>query len=303
MSSDFTNTASNSIFEAERRSGFHSSILFLKTKVDGVLHILLECHESIGARALELVEFGSVYVNQLREIDPCRKIKAGDLLRVHQSPRRYSVQVEEIDIFYENEHFLILNKPSNLPTHATVDNLKENALHRLQELRKEIYVLNRLDLETRGLLVFAKTKTFQRDFQSLLKSRQILKIYRARVEGNWSFRGLLTHYMVRSFRSPKVLSLNPSPESQICQLEVLDFEYDSQENFSELRIRLITGRSHQIRAQLAFEGHPLQGDTLYGSSGSHPFLLVCEELSWDKVGGSSFHFYINSTNKLKIATK
>ena len=301
-------TLSNSIgatevplFEAERRSGFHNSIMFLRSGGEGTLGALLESHAALRNRSRDLIDLGSVYVNQIRETDPERAVKEGDLLRVHQSPRRYSVGLSEESIFFENEDFLVLNKPPNLPTHATVDNLKENALCILRKIRREIYVLNRLDLETRGLLVFAKTKSFQKEFQILLQRRQLFKKYRARVDGKWitpEGGSLLTHHMVKSFRSPKVISAIPKVDTQMCQLEVLDFSYNSNHHFSDLKIRLITGRSHQIRAQLAFEGYPLRGDTAYGSQNPYPFDLVCEELSWVDPRGRTHHFCINSTNTL-----
>lgn len=287
-----------SLFEAEKRSGFHDSILFLRSGASGSLFDLMESHPSLSKKSLDLISLGSVYLNHCRETNPHIEIKPGDLLRVHQEPRRYPIPFGEKNIVFENDEFLVIDKPSLLPTHATVDNLKENALSILQTLRPEVYVLNRLDLETRGLLVFAKTKIFHREFQELLKTRRIEKIYRATAEGEVQLSGLLTHHMVKSFRSPKVLFRDPRADTQICQLEILQCTYSPLDDSSDITLRLITGRSHQIRAQMAFEGHPLRGDTAYGSKRPYPFSLICEELSWMDSNGRTQHFRINSTNTL-----
>lgn len=289
-----------SLFSAEKKTGFHEAILFLKTDHEGTLFEMLETHERIKERSKFLIQLGSVYVNQKREMNPYTQIAGQTLIRVHSEPRRYPTLIHEDSLHAENDQFLILNKPRMLPTHATVDNAVENAFSLLKLMRPSILLLNRLDLETDGLLVFAKNKAFQKDFQKLLAERKVLKIYQTEVEGKWTHQGLLQHEMIKSFKSPKILTRVATPETQTCQLEVLEFQYDSEKNTSLLSLRLITGRSHQIRSQCAFEGHPLVGDIHYGSQFPYPYKLTCTHLSWESRGsdsGQNIHnFRLNSTN-------
>ncbi len=284
-----------SLFSAEKKSGFHEAILFLRNSQPGTLVDLLESHPSLTGKAQFLIEFGSVYVNQLRQLESQTWIKPNALLRIHSEPRRYTPALNETHIFAETEDYIVINKPAHLPTHATVDNMVENAFSQLKKMRPSIYVLNRLDLETNGLLVFAKTKSFHREFQDILKNHQLLKLYRTIVEGFWQDKGLFEHEMTKSFKSPKIMTRLRQENTQTCQLEVLDSTHDPENQQSQLEIRLITGRPHQIRAQCAFEGHPLVGDQHYGSRHPYPFRLTCHTLRWTGQDGKVHDFRLNST--------
>lgn len=271
-----------SLFSAEKKSGFHEAVLFLKNSAEGKLCDLLQTHPDIGVAAEHLIQFGSVYVNQIRVRDPGLHLKKETLIRVHSKPRRYPVSLSEKDFIAETDDFILVWKPAHLPTHATVDNAEENTLTQLQKLRPGALVLNRLDLETEGFLVFAKNPVFQTEFNEILRLRKIEKRYQALVDGHWNFLGHLEHEMVKSFKSPKQMLRVKSPETQTCQMRVLRF--DPRDDTTALEIQLITGRAHQIRAQCAFEGHPLTGDVVYGSLRPPPFKLICSHLAWSSQG-------------------
>jgi 23S rRNA pseudouridine1911/1915/1917 synthase len=213
-----------------------------------------------------LKPFHAFYLNNLRlkQTDFLATAHEKDYLRVHTLPRRFSTaELQDRNrIIFENDDFLIFNKPNGVPCHATVDNYTENVIFYLKNLlQKDLYVTHRLDNPTQGLLLLAKNQKFQTRFNQLLKNGSVQKIYSAVVEKNppWQPGTVLTHYMLPSPRAPKVVSKQPCENSLLCQLKILSHQ-DQQ-----IKIELLTGRTHQIRAQLASEGYPILGDHLYGA--------------------------------------
>jgi 23S rRNA pseudouridine1911/1915/1917 synthase len=210
---------------------------------------------------LRLAEFGSVYLNDSRVFEN-GTIKDQDYLRLHTNPRRYPRISLKDRIVLETENLLILNKPAGLPCHPTVDNLKENLWHDLQnQLNLIFFPTHRLDVPTSGLIVMTKTAEAQLEFQNLLKEKKVRKIYQATVLSPGPEVGLHEHYMEKTRYAPKTVHDQIRPNTQVCQLKILRKE--NRENEAHLEIELITGRTHQIRAQLSFLGFPILGDSLY----------------------------------------
>ncbi len=230
-----------------------------------------------------LCEFGAVYLNHQRLKDISSEAQKGDYIRVHTFPRRFPVSdIKWLQtIIYQQNEFVVINKPAGIPTHPTVDNLHENAAYQLsQHLQTPIYVTHRLDVATQGILFLAKAKTTQREFNLALQQGRVEKTYVAQVQGDLAFTGLVEHYMEPSAYLPKRLSKIPVNGWQKCLLEILSYQRRSsipstkkmmsqesptegKEFITEVHIRLITGRTHQIRAQLANLGYPILGDPLY----------------------------------------
>ena len=214
-----------------------------------------------------LLNIGAVYLNE-RRLSPFQtEIKNGDYLRVHSQPRRFQENLLDwpSSLIFENRDFIVVNKPSGLPVHPTVDNIQEN-LQRLfsEKINTEILVTHRLDIPTAGLIVFAKTKEFQKIFNTYLRNRKIRKFYRCLVQNNYEGSLILKHYMKPSPRAPKQLSKELVKDWAPCELHIQGVEPTKEGNFI-LNIDLITGRTHQIRSQLSYEGYPIIGDKLYGS--------------------------------------
>lgn len=231
-----------------------------------VSDILLSILNLDSQQTGDLLYLGAVYLNGQR-IQEDFSVSEGAYLRVHSKPRRFPANDGQWGqrIIFENDHFIIVNKPSGIPVHASVDNIRENVQKYLEQtLNQTVYVTHRLDVPTRGLMVYAKTPEFQSLFNKMLTAHELKKIYRAHVDSEPPPVGHLRHYMEPSPRAPKKVDKAPHPGWQECLLEILDDCLDS-EGRHQLRIRLHTGRTHQIRAQLGFEGCPIRGDHAYGA--------------------------------------
>lgn len=221
---------------------------------------------SVNAKEFKsLLNFGAIYV------DNERKTKDGfvfqnSIIRVHLTPHRYNCDYPWNSlVVFENAFFLVLNKPSGVPSHPGVDNIVENALHQVSLIKKfPLYVTHRLDTLTSGLIVYAKKQPFAKSFNIQLQERTIHKKYVALIESTEKLPARLTHYMDPSPGTPKKLSKTSSENWSICELEILD-QKEISKNLSSVKINLLTGRTHQIRAQLSHMGAPVLGDTLYGA--------------------------------------
>lgn len=244
---------------------------FLSQKPGTLKSLLPELIALPEEQVEKLIHLGSVYLNHSRCFDLHKSIHQGDYLRVHSRPRRYPV--DRIDyqkiIVFENTDFVVLNKPAGIPVHATVDNCQENLIYQLsKKMNVNFKVTHRLDVATSGLMVLAKTDKFQKEFNQLLTESKVKKIYRAYVNGKNAFSektgsDSLIHYMEPSPRAPKKVNVHPLENWQRCALKILSSKQINL-NTTELLIELETGRTHQIRAQLSYEGFPVMGDNMYG---------------------------------------
>lgn len=247
--------------------GFEYGVRHILSPQSGELcDVLLSNLELDRDQILFLLHLGAIYLNHKR-VQENASVSSGDYIRVHTKPRRFVPNDGQwlSRIVFQNEHFIVANKISGLPVHASVDNLRENLQSYLEEtLGHQIYVTHRLDVPTRGLIVYAKSAQFQTEFNKLLIQREMTKIYRATVEGQNLQPGLLKHYMEPSPRAPKTVGKEPLDKWQECLLEILEFS-KREANQGEVKIKLHTGRTHQIRAQLGAEGHPIVGDVAYGA--------------------------------------
>jgi len=182
------------------------------------------------------------------------------------------------EILFEDNHLLIVNKKAgdlaqgddtgDIPL---IDSLKDFLKIRDKKPGNVFLgLVHRLDRPTSGILVFAKTSKALARMNELFKTREVQKTYWAIVEGKPEKQSeRLEHYLRKNPKNNKVsVFIKPTPEAKIAILEYKTL--GNLDNYSLLEVDLFTGRSHQIRSQLSFIGHPIKDDLKYGSRRSNP---------------------------------
>lgn len=173
------------------------------------------------------------------------------------------------EILHEDDALLVVNKPAGLVCHPSKDGEASSLVGRVRLYlgHAEGRLVNRLDRETSGVVLVAKSADVARELGKLLAGRGVEKIYDAVVHG-W-VRGDLTvaAALGKDERSPVAIKDCVRADGAPAQTHVKpvrSFERDGRQ-FSRVEVRPLTGRKHQIRIHLAHAGHPIVGDKLYGA--------------------------------------
>ena len=223
----------------------------------------------LETRITDWFNYGCIYLNGHRQREN-RRLVPGELVRLHTRLKRYPhPPTLSPYIVYEENDFLVLDKPAGLPTHPTLDNFIENAKVLLERERQQtLYSTHRLDIPTHGLLILAKSADGQRRINKLFSQRQVQKTYRSLNEALLPT-GEYVHYMSPEGRAPRTVSTDAHAGWWECRLRV-DSALATKTQFAH-ELSLLTGRTHQIRAQMAALKAPVLGDGDYGSQ--TPFAL------------------------------
>lgn len=179
----------------------------------------------------------------------------------------------KLDIIYEDDAFLVLNKPAGIAVHPSIlhyeDSLSNGVKFYFESigLKRKIRPINRLDLNTSGLIVFAKNEYVQECLIRQMNFHIFKKEYIAFVVGHFDEpNGTINLPIARKPNSIIERCISDKGQEAITDYEVLkEFKVDS-DCFSVVECSLKTGRTHQIRVHMAAIGHPLLGDTMYGVS-------------------------------------
>lgn len=216
------------------------------------------------------VKDGSVFLNE------------GDALKLYFSDEFFEKKTSfvpvkhSLDIVYEDENILIINKKSGTVVHADDRGTESTLIREIQSylFEKGEYnpysehsfapsLCNRLDRNTSGLIIAAKNAESLRILNEKIRSREIRKIYLCVAEGHISGSGILSAYLTRGEKKVTVSDSQTDGAKQV-KLKYRVLAQNSSSSLAE--VELLTGRTHQIRAQFAHIGHPLKGDVKYGGS-------------------------------------
>ena len=178
---------------------------------------------------------------------------------------------------YEDDDVIVIDKPPGLLTIATESERERTAYRMLTDYvagqrGRRLFIVHRLDRETSGLVVFAKSATTKRALQAQFEARAVERRYAAVVEGRIVEGSGTLHSRLRVDRSLRVRPTRRRNEGKeaITTYRVVQHRRDT----SVLELSLTTGRRGQIRAQLAALGHPIVGDTAYGAT-RDPLRRIC----------------------------
>lgn len=225
-------------------------------------------------RIYRILRKGEVRVNKKR-IKPDYRLNLGDTVRippirvsdkaVSARPGDRILQSINDSILYEDDGLLVLNKPSGLAVHGG-SGVAFGVIEGLRALRPEARFLelaHRLDRDTSGCLVIAKKRSVLRAFHALLRDGGMDKHYLALVMGRWKGGGrrIDAPLLKNELKSgERVVRVSKEGKSSLSIFTPMTLYRDC----SLMRVKLITGRTHQVRVHAQFSGHPIAGDEKYG---------------------------------------
>jgi len=250
---------------------------FMTAQLDGVSR----------SRVQLLLEQGDVLLDGARP-KPSYKLRGGESITITGEPRPAPLKATAEDIplnvVYEDKDLAVIDKPAGMMVHAgsgATDDARHRGtlvnalLHRFQllsstggELRPGI--VHRLDKETSGLIIVAKNDRAHAALARMFSSREIRKTYVALVHGRVERqKGTITAAIGRDPLRRTRMSTRPQENMRaaVSHYEVVRRLETRFGKFTLMRVRIETGRTHQIRVHMASMGHPVVGDTLYGAAG------------------------------------
>ncbi|MGZ8261434.1 MAG: 23S rRNA pseudouridine(1911/1915/1917) synthase RluD [Methylotenera sp.] len=204
------------------------------------------------------------------------------VVEVQAKPETYAFTAEDIplDIVFEDEHILVINKPAGMVVHPAAGNWEGTLLNALLFHAPQLHdvpragIVHRLDKDTSGLLVVAKTLAAQTNLVRQLQARTVKREYRAIVWGQIWRNGVIDQPIGRDPRSRTKMAINRMGKPAVTRYEVL-------ERFSVqtyMRCNLETGRTHQIRVHMQYLKAPIVGDPVYGFRGIVPIRAMTQTL-------------------------
>ncbi|MEM9074646.1 MAG: RluA family pseudouridine synthase [Myxococcota bacterium] len=204
------------------------------------------------------------------------RVRAGEIVLIVRPPMNEPPTPQSYGVLYEDEDVLAVHKPSGLPMHPTATYHRNTLTHLLSRDYGEDapQFAHRLDRETSGVVVCGKHGVAEVALKRCFERREAAKSYLAIVRGVPPEAGEIDRPMGSAPGGPHVrMAVREDGVEAITRFEVLE----RRETASLVRLFPKTGRQHQLRVHLAFLGHPIIGDKLYGPDAEAPFLEIIEE--------------------------
>lgn len=250
----------------------------VNTSQDGILLKTLLKQHGISKNLLAKIKFdgGDLWVNGVKQ-NAIYRVSEGEIVSIHIPAETATVPLKQqempLTIVYEDDHFLVLDKPAGIASvtgvnypDSTMSNYVAGYLKAQDYENKKVHVVTRLDKDTSGLMLFAKHGYAHSLLDKMLQKKGVTKRYFA-----------LVHTSVQLEQSAEIQVPIGRKEGSIIERAVVDAEHPtakfahtsyeivrSQPHFTLVDIQLHTGRTHQIRVHFAHLGAPLLGDDLYG---------------------------------------
>ncbi len=221
--------------------------------------------------AVRLIEDGDIVVNGEPQLKAGYKVRESDAIKIGHDPAKAIIYPEiKLEIIYEDDDCIVINKPVGLLTHskgafnpeATVSTWLRSRMQALNGERAGI--VHRLDRATSGVMICAKTPEALSWLQKQFSQRKVKKSYVAVVTGALKqAEAIIDMPIMRNPKKPQTFRVGSNGKSAVTAYKVLKTD----EQYSLLELKPTTGRTHQLRVHLEEIGHPIVGDTFYGG---HP---------------------------------
>ncbi len=245
-------------------------------RLDKLLAAELEDFSLSRERIQGLIKEGLVHVNHTVQTKPALRLKDGDAVAVsipEAQPIALTPEAIALDVVYEDASLLVVNKPVGMLTHPTgrertgtlVNALLAHCGDSLSGINGQIRpgIVHRLDRDTSGLLMVAKTDAAHWALSAQLQDKSARRDYRAIAQGKFEQnKGTVDAPIARNPKNRDKMAVMPDGRTAVTHWQVAERLDDK---FALLNLSLETGRTHQIRVHLSHIGHPIVGDPLYGS--------------------------------------
>lgn len=235
-------------------------------RLDQVLAELLPDYSR--SRIQQWIKQGAVKVNGA-VLKPKEKVKVNDLIEVQaelESQGTWEAEDIPLDIVYEDEEIIVINKPAGLVVHPAAGNYSGTLVNALLhhdaslETVPRAGIVHRLDKDTSGLMVVARTLRAHAHIVAQLQERTMGREYEALAIGVMTGGGTVDEPISRHSQNRKKMAVNPFGKHAVTHYRVVE-RYKAH---THIRVKLETGRTHQIRVHMAHIHHPLVGDPVYG---------------------------------------
>lgn len=224
----------------------------------------------------KLVKNGSVFINHKKITKTAHKLKEGDeLIVIIPSIKEVGIQPENIplNIVYEDQDIVVVNKPAGMVTHPTdhgahVSGTLVNAvLYHCKNLsgiggEKRPGIVHRLDKDTSGLIIVAKNDQAHHHLARQIEKRTVTKKYLTLLKGHLTPQKGSIESPLEKVRGEKDMRVSGRKKAKYALTHYKVIKYIG--DYSLTEVRIITGRTHQIRVHFASIGHPVAGDAMYG---------------------------------------
>lgn len=215
------------------------------------------------------IEADLVKLNERITNIPREKVLGGEKIEITvevEDETRFEPENIPLNIVYEDDDIIVINKPKDLVVHPGAGNPNGTVLNALLYHYPPIAevpragIVHRLDKDTTGLMVVAKTIPAQTKLVRDLQKRKITREYEAVASGIMTKGGTVDQPMARHATKRTLMAVHPMGKPAVTHYHIME----NYRNYTRLRLRLETGRTHQIRVHMAHIAHPLLGDQTYG---------------------------------------
>ena len=232
------------------------------------------------ATANKIIEDGLVKVNSKTITKSSSKVYKLDRLQINYHPESYRLPDIDIPIIFEDENVIVIDKPNGILTHSKGDFNPEASIASWLSSRfknpttNRSGIVHRLDRLTSGVMIVAKNNQTEIWLKKQFQNRQVKKTYMAIIEGQLTNdQAIIDLPIERHPKKPQTFRVGHTGKRALTEYLV----NEKTPNFSLIELMPTTGRTHQLRVHLAYLGHPIVGDLLYGGKNAdRMYLHACK---------------------------